>query len=806
MFTEKFSKTGSIVTLAIVLLFLANQVWAADMVWVYIDDQGVPGHEGFTGYMSKYETTNAQYYQFLNEALASGEITVWYTPPFGGNIVYSSNDSSHSEPYINVDRPPIIYSGGSFSAPSRDGYDMSNHPVTTVSWYGAKAFCDYYGYSLPTEWEWQAVADYDGSYRYGCGTSIDSSRANYDWNNPLGLSSHPYTTPVGYYPAYGYGLCDMAGNAREFTSSCFYNSCNPDDRVTRGGSYSSDWHGCVVSSRSNWPPYYFHYSYGFRVVLKDKEPEWSFVQISDTHVGSVNARKNLVAVLNKVLKEVNPAFIVNTGDVADRGCSLWSELKGECVLNYKSYSEAIKLATDKGVRVYSIPGNHDQKRGLFYEVPCSDFPFCFQDPLADSDNWFLLGRSSFSHDDNILFVALDTGSGNCSGVLTTADINFLNGLDKDVPKIILTHHPAVADDSEMSIIPDLVCDHLHIVENQDNFLDYCEDPDNNVYLVLSGHTHKNHVYDRYLGVPTGYPKYIQTGSAGKPDDSGYLYFRRINIGSVEAQSATHLTKEDYNYISAKKYSPGNLHVYDSNGQHTGYDPISGSERGIPYSVYFSHYVAETEDGNTVFPEEVLIFDPCDDYLYEVIGSDIGTYLLQIGLTEDGNETVFEADDIPTLPSSIHQYTIDWDALSQGEEGVTLRVDRDGDGVFEQIITSGTTLQAPVNLSEYADITVGRVGYDRRTGRFSVSVTVANISAEVIGEPVWLVIESISNPLVTLANADGTTIDGKEYMDLSGLLGDGQLDPGETVVKRVYFNNPSRVRFTFEPSVRGVIVP
>mgnify|MGYP000897189352 FL=1 len=32
------------------------------MVWVSINDPGLPSHEGFNGEMSKYETTNAQYF------------------------------------------------------------------------------------------------------------------------------------------------------------------------------------------------------------------------------------------------------------------------------------------------------------------------------------------------------------------------------------------------------------------------------------------------------------------------------------------------------------------------------------------------------------------------------------------------------------------------------------------------------------------------------------------------------------------------------------------------------------------------
>jgi hypothetical protein len=45
--------------LAVVMLAVVN-VASADITWVYINDPGVSGHEGFTGYMSKYETTNDQ--------------------------------------------------------------------------------------------------------------------------------------------------------------------------------------------------------------------------------------------------------------------------------------------------------------------------------------------------------------------------------------------------------------------------------------------------------------------------------------------------------------------------------------------------------------------------------------------------------------------------------------------------------------------------------------------------------------------------------------------------------------------------
>lgn len=228
--------------------------YTTDMVWVDIDDPGIPGYEGFTGQMSKYETTNAQYCEFLNSAKSDGLISVY------NNTVYAISDTGHDEPYINTypasSRSQVLYSNGVFSVRNRDGYSMRTHPAI-VSSYGATAFCDYYGYRLPTEWEWKAVADYDGSYFYGCGITYDSNKANGSSLNPLNLSDYPYTTPVGFYPAYGYGMCDMAGNVWEWTSS----SIDYRDYVhIEGGNYSGS---CLVLGNWTTAPYRIS-SDGFR--------------------------------------------------------------------------------------------------------------------------------------------------------------------------------------------------------------------------------------------------------------------------------------------------------------------------------------------------------------------------------------------------------------------------------------------------------------------------------------------------------------------------------------------------------------
>lgn len=131
-------------------------------------------------------------------------------------------------------------------------------------------------------------------------------------------------------------------------------------------------------------------------------------------------------------------------------------------------------------------------------------------------------------------------------------------------------------------------------------------------------------------------------------------------------------------LQAKISSPGELRIYDSEGNITGL--VGGEIREeIPNSIY------DAEN------KTVIIFSPLNTYRYEVVGTEEGTYGLIIISVENGETTTFTATDIPTTAESIHQYTIDWDALSQGEEGVALQIDADGDSIFEQTVTADNDL-------------------------------------------------------------------------------------------------------------------
>ena len=241
-----------------------------DMVLVFVSDPGVSGGESFNGYMSKYETTNAQYCQFLNAALASGDITVTNRFVYGASGSNSGADFA-GQVYYNLVDAGYTYDGASAGGASRiywtdrlfrveSGFE--NHPVTQVSWYGATAFCNYYELRLPTEGEWRAVADYNGTFTYGCGASINNSMANYS------NSIHPDgTTPVGAFGMYGYGMADMTGNVWEWTSSCYYSNCSYGSHCICGGSWQDG--NCYNSIYARWggstSPNTTYTSVGFRV-------------------------------------------------------------------------------------------------------------------------------------------------------------------------------------------------------------------------------------------------------------------------------------------------------------------------------------------------------------------------------------------------------------------------------------------------------------------------------------------------------------------------------------------------------------
>ena len=166
--------------------------------------------------------------------------------------------------------------------------DKLKHPVMGVTWYDARAYCEWLSeqsgrqYGLPSEAQWEKAARGTDGRIYPWGDEWDPSRCNYGSGQ---------TTPVDAYPAQTvYGCYDMVGNVREWTSTLWGRQLRPPEfrypwandhredltassyvlRVYRGGAAADRIERLRCSARGGYfpnkpgPPRKRH---GFRVVL-----------------------------------------------------------------------------------------------------------------------------------------------------------------------------------------------------------------------------------------------------------------------------------------------------------------------------------------------------------------------------------------------------------------------------------------------------------------------------------------------------------------------------------------------------------
>ena len=109
--------------------------------------------------------------------------------------------------------------------------------------------------------------------------------------------------------------------------------------------------------------------------------------------------------------------------------------------------------------------------------------------------------------------------------------------------------------------------------------------------------------------------------------------------------------------------------------------------------------------------------------------------------------------------------------------------------------------AETNVSDKVELIKSSLTYDRRAATSSMDVAVSNISQEILLTPIKVVIESISDSSITVANADGVTDDGRPYFQYTTDLG-GVLQSESTDTKKWTFSNPNRARFSFDTIVFG----
>ncbi len=157
------------------------------------------------------------------------------------------------------------------------------------------------------------------------------------------------------------------------------------------------------------------------------------------------------------------------------------------------------------------------------------------------------------------------------------------------------------------------------------------------------------------------------------------YFPGINYANTD-KLIEKLSVANSHRIEFKKFSPVEVLAIDSQGRKTGLDYSQNEYEEIP----FSNYDINADGGVIFFPEDM--------YTYRVVGTGSGIYDFKIDSYENETpETVF-SDNISIVPSEVHEYAVDWNALSRGEPGVTVTVDKQGDGVIDYTITTGSNIQ------------------------------------------------------------------------------------------------------------------
>jgi formylglycine-generating enzyme required for sulfatase activity len=217
-------------------------------------------------YMMRYETTVAQYTEYLNEMGGTG--------------------AGYSKRMAVASRCGIIQSGDNpnFRYTVMEGREQ--YPVTWISWYDAVSYLKWCGLRLPTEAQWEKACRgglfIDGDEKkhqknplperkFPWGDETPNADGIWRCNLDGDKDGYPGTAPVGSFAEYAspYGICDLAGNVAEWTRDWYtttYHEGLDGFRVLRGGSWMAMPAGVSAITGATQFPLRQSSSVGFRGV------------------------------------------------------------------------------------------------------------------------------------------------------------------------------------------------------------------------------------------------------------------------------------------------------------------------------------------------------------------------------------------------------------------------------------------------------------------------------------------------------------------------------------------------------------
>src|ERR1700704_2868621 len=159
--------------------------------------------------------------------------------------------------------------GANWRRPSGKGSSirgLDDHPVVHIAYRDAEAYAAWAGKELPTEAEWEyaarggidgAVYAWGDEFAPGGQMMANTWQGEFPWQNLL-TDGYEGTSPVGSFPANGYGLSDVTGNVWEWTRDYFTprhrgeaaeGCCGPRNPVVS----SSAWSGLTAGPGAHLP-------------------------------------------------------------------------------------------------------------------------------------------------------------------------------------------------------------------------------------------------------------------------------------------------------------------------------------------------------------------------------------------------------------------------------------------------------------------------------------------------------------------------------------------------------------------------